>query len=71
MQHTLTVRPSAEKLDALIAFLKALHIPFEEAADTAGVITDPELIRRIESYEKGTATLKTVSLAEIQKRSDV
>ncbi len=58
-------------MDALLAFLKALHIPFEATANEEGVITDPELIRRIEDYEKGTATLKTVSLDEIQKVSNV
>ena len=58
-------------MEALLAFLKALHIPFEETSKTEGVITNPELIRRIEDYEKGTATLITVSLEELKKMTGV
>ncbi len=68
MTQTLTVHASPDKMEALMAFLKALKIPFEtENAGQKGVIKDPELLRRIEDYENGKASLKTVSLEELQK----
>ena len=69
MEKLLVLPDSPGKMDALIAFLKAMHINFKSVAvdeQNNGLITDADLIQRIENYERGNSNPVPYSLDQLK-----
>ena len=68
METIIALPATQDKLDALKAVLKALKIDFRTGGEAANVITNSDLMQRIEDYEMGRTVLAEHSLDEIKAK---
>ena len=77
METIIIRKASRSKMEALYAFMQALKIDFasgakEPAAKTnkqePAVISNPELIRRIEEYQQGKTEMIPMTVQELRER---